>query len=190
MKFREKTPSRRIDTVIKKDYHSYKEVLKEDFNSRCGYCDDHEYFSREPYQIDHFAPRTILKTMGENDYSNLVYSCRRCNRSKWDKWPTADETKHNNGVEGFIDPCDPAYDQQFERNNRGEIIPITPLGEWMWKELDLKNAAHRIIWNLTQVRIELDLIRKDPHVAKDNRIIELCERYIEFEDELRGSPHF
>lgn len=158
MKFRDITPSRRTNPRRYTNYHAYRDPLKDDFHSRCGYCDDSERFSDVPFQIDHFVPRAALNTIAENDYNNLVYACRRCNRAKWDKWPTCDEKNHNNGKEGFIDPCDTNYDQQFERNERGEIIPITQLGNWMWKELDLGNAAHRIIWKLEQLGKEMDII--------------------------------
>ena len=188
MKFRDRTPSRRPNPKNYADYHAYKDFLKEDFNSCCGYCGDQDRFSDVPYQIDHFVPKVILKTIAENDYSNLVYSCGRCNRAKWDKWPTGDEKMQNNGEVGFVDPCDPLYDQQFERNDMGEIIPLTPLGDWMWKELNLGNAAHRIIWTLTQIRKELDGIIKLSQAESDERISLLCVQYFDLEDELRGAP--
>lgn len=190
MKFRDNTPSRRTNPRLYANYHAYREQLKADFHSRCGYCDDPERFSDVPFQIDHFVPRATLNTIAENDYSNLVYACRRCNRAKWDKWPTCDEKNHNNGKEGFIDPCDPEYDQQFERNERGEIIPTSQIGDWMWKELDLGNAAHRLVWTLSQIRKELDTILQNPNALKDSRIVSLCRLYFSFEDQLRGTPRY
>lgn len=189
MEFREHTPSRRVNQKKYADYYAYKESLRNDFNSRCGYCDDPERFSDAPFQIDHFIPKAALQKIAENDYANLVYACRRCNRAKWDKWPTGDENISNNGVEGFIDPCDPKYDEQFERNERGEIISTTPLGDWMWKELNLGNAAHRIIWTLSQIRKEIDSIIQNSHVSSDSKIASLCIQYFAFEDQLRGTPH-
>ncbi len=190
MKFRDKTPSRRADQKKFADYHEYKNPLKQDFNSHCGYCDDPDRFSDIPYQIDHYVPKAIMQTIAENDYNNLVYACRRCNRAKWDKWPTGDEKISNNGTEGFIDPCNPEYDQQFERNERGEIIPTTPLGEWMWKELDLGNAAHRIIWTLSQIRKEMIDLQQNPHASMDTKIALLCNMYFDLEDQLKGAPQF
>lgn len=190
MKFRDHTPSRRPNPKKYADYHAYKDFLREDFHSRCGYCDCHDRFSDVPFQIDHFIPRAVIKTIAENDYNNLVYSCRRCNRAKWDKWPTGDENTHNNGTQGFIDPCDPHYAEQFERNDRGEIISKTELGNWMWIELDFGNPAHRIIWMLTQLRKELEDIRKMPQASEDKKIITLYNMYTNLEDELRGIPQF
>lgn len=190
MRFRDKAPARRAIPKKYADYHAYRDYLKEDFNGRCGYCDDLERFSDVPYQIDHFVPKAILKTIAENDYANLVYACRRCNRAKWDKWLGGDEHTHNNGKEGFIDPCDRQYEQQFERNDRGEIVSVSPLGDWMWKELNLGNAAHRIIWTLSQIRKELDDILQIPEAAADKRLVELCKRFFDLEDQLRGTPQF
>lgn len=188
MKFRDHTPSRRSNPKRCADYHAYKNILKEDFHSRCGYCDNYDRFSDVPYQIDHFVPRTAIKTIADNDYNNLVYSCRRCNRAKWDKWPTGNEFTHNNGSEGFIDPCDPLYAEQFERNERGEIVSVTTLGDWMWKELNLGNPAHRIIWMLTQLRKEMEEIRSKSQASGDSRLIELFNMYTDLEDKLRGTP--
>lgn len=41
-KLREKDPERRDIKKKKKCYRSYKKELREDFNKRCGYCDDHD----------------------------------------------------------------------------------------------------------------------------------------------------
>ena len=188
MKFRENTPFRRVIQIKYADYHAYRELLKADFHARCGYCDDPERFSDVPYQIDHFVPKKAMKTIAENDYDNLVFACRRCNREKWDKWPSGNENVHNDGVTGFVDPCNPEYDRQFERNDRGEIVPTTPLGKWMWIELDLGNAAHRIIWTLSQLRKEIDAISQNTQASADARIASLCNQYFTHEDQLKGTP--
>ena len=123
MDFRHKTPSRRVNSPTKSDYKKYRKELREDFNERCGYCGDHDFFRQTYYEIDHFVPQDKLKTISPNEYSNLVYSCRSCNNSKRAKWPTNDEHVHNDGRIGFIDPCDPKYAEQFQRGADGSIIP-------------------------------------------------------------------
>lgn len=183
MEFRVNTPSRRTKQKKYVNYHAYKGALKADFHSRCGYCDDPECFPCVHFQIDHFVPKVVMRTIKENDYNNLVYSCPRCNRAKWDKWPTQNEMIHNDGKEGFIDPCDPKYDQQFKRNERGEIIPTTQLGNWMWKELDLGNAAHRIIWTLEQLKKEMDRICQ----TEDSPMATLWHQYSTFIAQICGT---
>ena len=102
--FRHRTPKRRENPEAKNHYSDYKPELREDFNERCGYCGDHDFFRQSYYEIDHFVPRKKLKVIALNDYSNLVYACRSCNNAKRAKWPTGDEKVHNDGKVGFIDP--------------------------------------------------------------------------------------
>jgi uncharacterized protein (TIGR02646 family) len=152
-KFREKTPVRRTDAPIVEKYSSHRDSLQKDFNGRCGYCDDLDgkHFQDRPFHIDHFVPKSILKTISESEYSNLVWSCAYCNRAKWNYFPTQSETVHHNGKEGFIDPCDPLYDQQFERSQNGKIEPQTILGNYMSNKLHLYLDRHAIIWNLEKL---------------------------------------
>ena len=101
-KLRDKTPQRRSDIEEQKDYKQYRSNLIIDFDGRCGYCGDHDFFRQTYYEIDNFVPRKKLKTISLNTYSNLVYTCRSCNNAKRAKWPTGDENVHNNGKEGFV----------------------------------------------------------------------------------------
>jgi len=139
--FRETLPERRTDIVNKTRYQSYRQELQEDFNARCGYCDDHESWKNSFYEIDHFIPKILLSENEHADYNNLVFSCRYCNNSKSNKWPTNDRVHCNDGKIGFIDPCNGEYDIQFERNLKGEIIPKT--------ELDLRR--HSIVWQIEKI---------------------------------------
>jgi len=189
--FRSSTPERRDNFPVGRKYSGYKPLLREDFHQRCGYCGDHDFFRMSYYEIDHLVPRTLAPEM-EDDYSNLVYSCRGCNNSKRSKWPTQDKLVHNNGKEGWIDPCDLEYAEQFERLIDGSIKPKTILGDWMWKELSLGNPKHRVIWMLEQLRVELsktDTIHPID-VQELTLIKELNERYRRFEEKLRGTPNF
>ena len=67
------------------------------------------------------------------------------------KWPTGKEHIHNDGNQGWIDPCCDEYDKQFEREENGKIIPVTPLGKWMYDELKLHKRQHQILWNIEQL---------------------------------------
>ena len=189
--FRKVTPVRRENAPDVKSYHEYKPLLREDFHERCGYCGDHEFFRDTFYEIDHFIPKTLAPRR-EKDYANLVYSCRTCNNSKRAKWPTKKVDKPNNGIEGWIDPCDNEYSKQFERLSDGSVKSRTILGQWMWRELSLGNPIHRLKWSLEQLRIELketdDLEIDDPTELK--QIKELNARYRRFEEQLKGLPIF
>ena len=149
--FREKTPERRTDIANKSRYQDYKPELRQDFNTRCGYCNDHESLRNSFYEIDHFIPKILLNENEYADYKNLVFSCRFCNNSKSNKWPTDDRDKCNDGIAGFIDPCNEDYDSQFTRNSMGKIIPQSELGKWMYRELKLYLNRHSILWQIEKI---------------------------------------
>ena len=151
--FRLIIPERRKGIKVLKNYKEYKTPLREDFNNRCGYCDDPDSKNggKRTYQIDHFVPRKHFLTIKENDYFNLVYACSFCNRGKWYHWPTKCEDIHHNGTEGFIDPCNDDYEKQFERNDCGEIKPKTELGTYMHEKLKLYLKRHAVIWNIDRL---------------------------------------
>jgi len=166
---REKTPKRRIVTKKVVYYTEHKDNLREDFSKRCGYCNDPDFFRNTYYEIDHFIPKKFLKEKfpipeeydnKEQEYSNLVYSCRFCNNAKGEKWPTKSMETHHKDNTGFIDPCESEYDKQFERNENGEIIPKTELGRWIHKTLKLWRSEHSIIWHLDELKKKIDEIEK------------------------------
>jgi uncharacterized protein (TIGR02646 family) len=110
-------------------YSAYRNELRADFNNACGYCDDSDIrIDRISFHIDHFAPQDIFPHL-VNSYSNLVYTCRFCNRAKWDKWVGDNENIPNNGLVGFIDPCHTDYEIHLGRATSGNIVGNTPLGE-------------------------------------------------------------
>lgn len=172
VKFREEKPIRRTDIYKYSDFHRYKPFLRVDFNKRCGYCNDLDIRNGglRYYQIDHFVPQAVFKTLQDNDYHNLVYSCPYCNRAKWHKWPSKDETISRIGNEGFIDPCLDEYEKHIGRNADGTINTLSDLGKYIYKELDLNLRRHSIIWNIerlinlineTQIEFEKE---KDPDI--------------------------
>ena len=189
--FRKIKPFRRDNAPQGMVYKAYKPILREDFHQRCGYCGDHEFFRETFYEIDHFVPK-VLAPEKENEYSNLIYSCRSCNNSKRDKWPTGDVTQPHDGREGWIDPCDEQYPMQFERLEDGSIKGKTELGLWMWKSLSLGNPMHRLKWKLEQIRVELNKAQAVDisDVNELRQINELNTKYRRFEEQLRGFPNF
>lgn len=191
--FRKITPARRGTVATVNSYTKYKPLLREDFNERCGYCGDHDFFRDTFYEVDHFVPKTQLKSISITEYSNLVYSCRACNNFKRSKWPTQNEHIHNDGKQGFIDPCNPKYAEQFERMQDGSIAPKTVLGTWMWSALNMGNPVHRLKWKLEELRIileELNKIASDDSIEELRMIKRISEKYLQLEEDLRGNPNF
>ena len=172
--FRNVTPVRRNITRKVNKYNDHKDDLKKDFLDRCGYCNSIDTWRLAPFEIDHFVPKKYLKKISETDYSNLVYSCRSCNNAKRANWPTKDENRHNHNNEGFIDPCEDDYGDQFDREKNGRIIPLSPLGTWMYRIMKLYKPQHEIIWKIEENdnlidEIE-DILKNNPNELKDKQL--------------------
>jgi hypothetical protein len=184
-----------------RDYREHRDNLREDFEKRCGYCNDPDFFKTAYYEIDHFIPKNFLKEKypiteeyenKEQEYSNLVYSCHFCNNAKGKQWPTGSMEIHHENNAGFIDPCNIEYDKQFERNEKGEIISRTELGNWIYKTLKLWKPEHAFIWHLDELKQSIDEIEKI--IAKKNSIEKeqlekmhylFLKKYYEYDNQLR-----
>ena len=66
----------------KADYNSYRDILRFDFVYSCAYCSIMESEAAGiGFEIDHYYPKNTHPEL-RNDYSNLMWSCRVCNRYK------------------------------------------------------------------------------------------------------------
>lgn len=176
----QKTKPIRTCTYTYRRYTSFKPYIREDFNKRCGYCDDLDIYNggSRGYQIDHFKPHSIARFLAlKEEYSNLVYSCPFCNRAKSNKW------EDNNG---FIDPCDAEYDNHLERNSRGQIKAKTGQGRYIYKNLNLHLKRHELLWmieKIIQQKEELIAIKKRLGSGHPRYVI-IIEKYIECDEKL------
>ena len=159
--FVEKTPTHRLNPPVYASYSQYRNLLISDFNKRCAYCNDSHRYRIRSFAIDHFVPKipeNCISTIPHNKYDNLIYSCPYCNRAKWNKWPTNDDSVHNNGIIGFVKPTDPIYKSMFIRSREGRIIPIenNSLAIYIKNELMLWNPIHSLMWKIEKL-MNLDL---------------------------------
>jgi len=178
-KVQREKPKRKC-TKIYASYTSFKPYIREDFNKRCGYCDDLDLFHGgvRGYQIDHFRPHSISKfTHLKEEYSNLIYSCSFCNRAKSNKWKDS---------EGFIDPCDEEYDNHLERNQRGQIKCKSEQGRYIHTNLNLYLKRHELLWMIEKIiQQKEELINFKKKLEKtDTKYIEIIEKYIECDEKL------
>ncbi len=141
-----------------KSWSKHKPDLREDFNSSCGYCGSFDGFRHTYFEVDHFVPKSLFEK-GNNitycQYDNLVYSCKFCNNKKLAKWPSENEKISHINDEGFIDPCNPDYDNHLYRTYDGGIMWKSDLGKWMATEafkFDERNYSIKLLWNLNQIR--------------------------------------
>ena len=119
----------------------------------------------------------------------LVYACHSCNNAKRKKWPSGDENVPIVRDEGWIDPCSEEYDKQFSRDDKGNIIPLTPIGKWMFDNLKLYKPQHSILWNLEQIKLMKKRLNEKIPENKDNapflfKILSLFQKYDEVLDKF------
>jgi len=142
----QKQKPKRTCTRTYAKYTSFKPYIREDFNKRCGYCDDLDIYHGgvRGYQIDHFKPHSIARfSYLKEEYGNLVYSCPFCNRAKSNKWKE---------VDGFIDPCEEEYDNHLERNDRGQIVAKSLRGEYIHTNLNFHLKRHELLWMIEKLQ--------------------------------------
>ncbi|MGY5775844.1 HNH endonuclease [Rhizobium sp. LEGMi135b] len=164
-------------------YTLYRDELRRDFISSCGYCgDDDARIDRIGFHIDHFAPRKLFPDL-ECDYGNLVYACRFCNISKSDHWVGNNAAVHNDGTKGFVDPCSEEYEKHLTRDGSGRIVAVTQLGAYISRRLRLDLLRHELLWQARRTRALRDEVKAliAEMEARDERsdaYINLLRRYV------------
>lgn len=173
--FRQNSPKRTC-TKTYASYRSYKPFLAADFNSRCGYtdCPDFWFGGKNTFHIDHFKPFSKNPALA-TDYKNLVYCCSYVNILKSD-----DEGN-------YLDPCDIDFNEHFERDTDGSIIPkdTSKEAKYMFSKLQLNLSRYKIIWKLDEIhnrKIKLQSAIENPNNKKIKG--DLLEIYFELDKEF------
>ena len=128
-------------------YQDYKSDLRLDFSNRCAYCTIHEFTWGGPrnFDVEHFRPKSIPRFRKlALVYTNLYYSCNRCNDFKGTKWPSPKQVKR--GI-GFIDPCKDSLTRHFRDRGDGCLDHFTPSGEFMVKQICLNREPLVLLRN-------------------------------------------
>lgn len=169
-KIQREKPSRTC-TKTYANYQSFKPYLREDFNKRCGYCDDLDIAcgGQRGFHIDHFKPKARFASL-EQEYSNLVYSCPYCNGKKSNTWED---------TEGFVDPCENEYDNHLCRNEKGQIVFKTDQGKFLFDNLNLGLKRHELLWCIDKLNELLELVNTkiDSLGTNDKKKIELLSAF-------------
>lgn len=167
---KQKIPKRSYKGEKWKSNSLNKKKLVIDFEKKCAYCDDPDYYSGgyNSYHVDHFAPKKLFRQL-EFTYENLVYSCPYCNQAKSDKW--VGKTSEENIVDnrGFEDPCSEKYNFHLKRDENGKIISKTEIGEYMYRELKLYLKRHQLIYNLEKIRALIKKLETKVSKMKEER---------------------
>ncbi len=146
--FRNAQPQR---TCVKsyKNYRRFKKYLSNDFKNKCGYTDCSDFWFGGPttFHIDHFKPFSKNPSL-QTDYSNLVYCCSYVNILK------------SNDEGDYIDPCNVDFNDHFERDTNGNILPKSTSKEaiYMHKHLKLGLKRYAIIWKLDELLLRAEKV--------------------------------
>jgi len=179
-------PSRRTTITLRSRYSLYKVDLRQDFISKCGYCDTPDYYSggTRGFHIDHFAPKSRFSEL-KNNYANLVYCCPICNIGKSDDWPGESAEVCYIDEKGYIDPCHDDYQTHLARNTDGTILPLTPLGGYIYKNLKMNLRRRQICWLMERMEQQLQQLaviaeRADAQSDEVKALCQLTLKYFEY----------
>ncbi|HYE75592.1 MAG TPA: HNH endonuclease signature motif containing protein [Blastocatellia bacterium] len=90
----------------------------------CEYCRSQEYFSPQPFSIEHIKPRALG---GQSIAENLAFSCQGCNGHKYIKEQAIDPLTGNTVL--LYNPRTQQWRAHFAWNaNATLIVGLTPIG--------------------------------------------------------------
>lgn len=158
-----------------KQYESYRPYLKEDFHSRCAYCNLLDSSITTPFEVDHFIPVDAFKDNWpecETLYNNLVYSCKKCNVAKGKQY-SGDILKKEIQNDYFYNPVQTDYNEIFFRNDSGDICSDDEKGRDMINRLKLYRPIHNLAWiceylksTLEKLNNKIDKVGKETESGK------------------------
>ncbi len=151
-------------------YSSYKPALERDFHHRCAYCNLSSKTITTPFEVDHFIPKAIFKSVRPElnaTYTNLVYSCKKCNLAKSDQYQ-GDISITNPTNELFYDPGITDYNRIFYRNELGAIDSDDPKGRDAIIRLKLYRQTHILAWVCEQLFSICQKLQKAIDLETDN----------------------
>ncbi|MEZ5147294.1 MAG: hypothetical protein R2759_09480 [Bacteroidales bacterium] len=175
--FRENNPQRSYTGKELSHYRKYKDILRIDFNRRCGYtdCPDFWFGGKTNFHIDHFLPKSKYPQL-ETVYNNLVYSNPFVNIAKKD-----DEGD-------YLDPVENDYNEHFFRDEFGNILPNNESepAKYMYIKLKLYLKKYGIIWMLDNIDKKINLLSDKINGLPEADVkVELLQLYFELNEEFR-----
>lgn len=167
------------------DYHEYKDNLSKDFQDRCGYCNIGRYTITTPFEIDHFVPKKVFVDKKESlltDYSNLVYSCKKCNNAKRSKH--AGEVNTN---DKFYNPADINMNLHFYvKNGIIREIDNDEKAQRIIIDLRLNSPVRRLVWIVEHIsELKKRVNQLPPSAKKCQYLCYLSVKYMYYEEKMK-----
>ena len=174
----------------KSPYTCYKLDLEQDFHERCAYCNLHKHSVAISFEIDHFIPVKTFRGVRDDlreDYTNLVYACKKCNRAKGSQF-SGDIKSDTVTNEKFYDPVEVDYNTIFYRNEYGAIASDDAKGRDMIADIKLYRPIHMLGWiceQFCQTKDKLDYEishESDPNrkVLLEQVKLKIAEKYMDY----------
>jgi len=159
------------------DYADYKPYLKRDFCGRCAYCNLSDTSITTPFVVDHFIPRKVFENCRDDldtDYTNLVYSCKKCNNAKRHQF-SGDIFAEKPTNELFYDPVLVDYNGIFYRNEFGAIDSDDGKGKRSITNLKLYRPIHILAWVCEEMNETADKLEAAIRIERDPKRKEALE---------------
>jgi hypothetical protein len=127
---------------VKGGYRSFRQFVREDFNSQCAYCLLSEVLAggEENFELDHFRPKSLFAHLLK-DFYNIYYSCHPCNHMKRAAWPPPELEARGISI---VDLCKDNFDTHFVEDPDGKWASRTDSGNYTIDILRL-NRKHLIV---------------------------------------------
>ncbi|MBI3884268.1 MAG: HNH endonuclease [Opitutae bacterium] len=119
-------------------YGRFRAEISEDCQYRCVYCDTHQtdIGGSPTMELDHLRPESKFARLAD-DPSNLVYSCRSCNRLKRDDWPAGEHECCWVDKEGYVHPFENDRRKFFRLGRGGEVETLQAPAAYVARRLGL-----------------------------------------------------
>lgn len=136
-----------MDYIRKRHWVTYtsskcKMYLRNDFRFECAYCGAREQdngMKEHCFEKDHFIPKHSKNHKNTDNYENMVYACRTCNKTKSDQQISLilDPTKDN--IYSGLNP----HIRKLGRDKQFRLEPLTQEGQQFIDNLQLNSRFHR-----------------------------------------------
>lgn len=136
------TLQRRSTYVVRSHYKHYRQDIRIDCLGRCVYCDAHEneLGGEECMTLDHFKPQNHFRSL-QNDPTNLVWACIKCNGFKQNYWPAIGTSNIVSRGMGFIDPFLENRFEYFDILQDGSFKALKAPADYLIRTLKLNRTG-------------------------------------------------
>jgi hypothetical protein len=158
---------------------SIREQVRQRAQCACEFCGVTEIDTGGMLTIDHFQPRS---QEGSDALENLIYACITCNQYKQDYWPRTDMAPM------LWNPRQEFASQHFVEQENGELLALTPTGEFTLRRLRLNRSQLLTARQRRQQQLQVErlLQRYQELIALQSQInIQLTDLAMEQQELLR-----